>query len=251
VVGVDTTRSARSTRFAARDARFPFVKICCITSLEEAQLAIAAGASALGLVSNMPSGPGIITEVEIARIAVNIPTGVESTLLTQLQTAHLIAEQHARCGTSALQLVDCVPVPELRKLRVLLPTVKLIQVVHVIGRESIATAVAVAPFVDALLLDSGNATAPIRELGGTGRTHDWAISGEICRSVDTPVFLAGGLNGTNVASAIRTVQPFGVDVCSGVRSNDRLDSAKLVAFFLALQHDTAQHVGWVENPANP
>jgi phosphoribosylanthranilate isomerase len=109
--------------------------------------------------------------------------------------------------------------------------VSLVQVVHVTGTESVDEAIAVAPHVDAVLLDSGNQSLAIKELGGTGRTHDWRLSRQIREAIDVPMFLAGGLNPGNVAQAMREVQPFGIDVCSGLRTGGRLDQEKLGEFF--------------------
>ena len=92
----------------------------------------------------------------------------------------------------------------------------------------------IAPFVDALLLDSGNQKLAVKELGGTGRVHDWRISRRIRDAVDVPLFLAGGLNAGNVAAAVAAVQPHGVDVCRGVRTDGKLDPAKLRAFVAAM-----------------
>ncbi len=181
----------------------------------------------------MPSGPGPIDEDLIAAIAAAAPASVQTFLLTALQAADAIAEQHRRCGTSVVQLVDELALSELRRLRALLPAVKLVQVIHVTGAEAIAQAQAAAPLVDALLLDSGNPSLAIKQLGGTGRTHDWALSRRIRDSVHVPVWLAGGLGAHNVAAAIAAVQPHGVDLCNGVRSEGRLDAAKLKAFFVA------------------
>lgn len=211
-----------------------FVKICCIAELEEARLAIAAGASAIGLVSAMPSGPGPIEEDVIARIAASVRPPAETFLLTCLRDADAIAEQQRRCGTTAVQLVDRVPESDLRRLRRLLPHTRLIQVIHVMGPESVDEAQAVAPLVDRLLLDSGNPRAAVKELGGTGRVHDWALSRRIRASVRTPVLLAGGLHPGNVREAIDRVTPAGVDVCSGLRTDGRLDAGKLHAFFAAI-----------------
>ena len=208
----------------------PFIKICCIASRDEARLAISAGASAIGLVSAMPSGPGPIADVLIADIAAIVPPPIATFLLTCRQDADSIVEQHALCRTSTLQLVDTVAPAELEKLRARLPGIKLVQVIHVGGEESIDEARAVAPFVDALLLDSGNQKLAVKELGGTGRVHDWRISRRIRDAVDLPLFLAGGLNAGNVAAAVAAVQPHGVDICSGVRTEGRLDAAKLRAF---------------------
>lgn len=200
-------------------------------------MAVTAGASALGLVSSMPSGPGVIAEETIARIAALVPPPVATFLLTSRQEAKAIIAQHRCCATSTLQLVDHVAHDELRKLRVALPGIRIVQVIHVTGVASVEEAVAVAPLVDALLLDSGNQKLPVKELGGTGRVHDWSLSRKIRETAGKPVFLAGGLNTGNVASAVAAVKPFGVDLCSGVRSNGRLDRAKLHDFFAALARD--------------
>jgi phosphoribosylanthranilate isomerase len=212
----------------------PALKICCISSVEEARIAIAHGASALGLVSAMPSGPGVIDEALIAEIAAEVPPTIDTFLLTSLQDADAIVAQQRRCRTSTLQLVDHVPHAELLRLRAALPGIRLVQVIHVAGAASIDAAAAAAPFVDALLLDSGNPGLAVKQLGGTGRVHDWALSARIRERVGVPLFLAGGLRPENVAQAVATVRPFGLDICSGVRSDGRLDAAKLARFVAAL-----------------
>lgn len=221
-----------------RPARLPRVKICCIGSAFEAELAIRHGSSAVGLVSAMPSGPGVIPESEIAEIATRIPPGVASVLLTSLQTAQAIIAQQHRCRTNTLQLVDRVDQKVYSALRHALPGIGIVQVIHVTGREALEEAQSLAQYVDALLLDSGNPTAAVKELGGTGRLHDWALSRTIRDTVGVPVYLAGGLTPENVAEAIRTVGPFGLDVCSGVRANGALDEAKLARFFEAVRSAT-------------
>jgi phosphoribosylanthranilate isomerase len=209
----------------------PRVKICCIASVEEASMAIEAGASAVGLVSAMPSGPGPIPEELIAEIAATIPPGVSSFLLTCLQDAASIIDQQQRLRVNTIQICDRLTNGSYQDLREALPGVSLVQVVHVRGPEAVDEAIAVAPHVDAILLDSGNQSLTIKELGGTGRTHDWTLSRKIRESIDVPLFLAGGLNPANVAAAIREVQPFGIDVCSGLRTNGHLDREKLKQFF--------------------
>jgi phosphoribosylanthranilate isomerase len=212
----------------------PRVKVCCIASIEEAQLALAHGASALGLVSAMPSGPGVIGEDRIASIAAWAPASADTFLLTAHQEAAALVAQHERCGTTTLQLVDHVPVEEIRKLRKALPDLRLVQVIHVQGEHSVAEAVGIAPYVDALLLDSGSPGKPVKELGGTGRTHDWNLSRRIREAVRIPVWLAGGLHPGNAAKAVAEVAPYGLDVCSGLRTDGKLDSHKIEAFFAAL-----------------
>ena len=213
-------------------AATPVVKICCIASVDEARLAIDAGAHALGLVSAMPSGPGVIADATIAQIAAAVALPTETFLLTSRTTAESIAAQHALARTTTLQLVDHVPHAELRRLRTLCPGVRLVQVIHVVGEASIAEAQGATPWVDALLLDSGNPGLPVKELGGTGRRHDWTLSRKIRDVVaPMPLFLAGGLHAGNVAEAIRNVRPFGLDLCNGVRTNGRLDATRLREFF--------------------
>ena len=210
------------------------IKICCIKNIAEATMAIGYGASALGFVSAMPSGPGPISEEEIAEIIPQIPAGVATFLLTSRLDAPSIIAQQVKTRANTLQLVDAVSVAVHRELKAALPGVTLVQVIHVVGRESIAEALAVDPFVDALLLDSGNPGLPIKQLGGTGRVHDWGISREICSAVSRPVYLAGGLNAGNVAEAIQRVRPYGVDLCNGVRTGGFLDESKLSQFVSAV-----------------
>lgn len=200
-------------------------------SVEEAQLAIRFGASAIGLVSAMPSGPGVIYDTLIAEIARTIPPGVASFLLTSKHSSAEIIHQQRRSGANTIQICDHVDVGCYNELRNGMPGIKIVQVLHVRGEESIDESRNIAPYVDALLLDSGNPSLPIKELGGTGRVHDWNISRAIVEAVSVPVYLAGGLNAANVAEAIRQVQPFGVDVCSGVRTDGFLDEEKLILFF--------------------
>jgi len=213
----------------------PRVKICCIASVEEAWLAIEHGASAVGLVSAMPSGPGPIPEELIAEIAATIPPGVSSFLLTCHQHAEAIIDQQRRLRVNTIQICDRLPAESYARLREQLPGVALVQVVHVTGAEAVDEAIAIAPEVDAILLDSGNQSLPIKELGGTGRTHDWSLSRKIREAIGIPLYLAGGLKPENVAAAIEQVRPFGIDVCSGLRTEGRLDPQKLTAFFKATE----------------
>lgn len=216
------------------------IKICCIKSVDEARLAIRSGATAVGLVSEMPSGPGVIPEERIAEIVSAVAGEVETFLLTSQRETDAIVAQQRRTGASCLQLVDTLPSGGLEVLRSALPDTGLIQVVHVLNEASIDLAVGVSPHCDALLLDSGSPSGPVRELGGTGRVHDWSLSRRIVERARAPVYLAGGLGPANVAEAIRTVRPTGVDLCSGVRTDGRLDPQKLAAFFHAVYAASAE-----------
>lgn len=209
------------------------VKICCIANEQEAADAISFGASAIGLVGAMPSGPGPIADVDIERIARSVPPPIATFLLTSEQTPRRIIEHHLRTRTSTIQIVDLLEGRDYAPIKASLPGVKLVQVIHVIDESSVNEACEIAEHVDAILLDSGNPKLAVKELGGTGRRHDWRLSRTIVETCRKPVFLAGGLNAENVREAIETVQPFGLDLCSGVRTDGKLDPRKLELFFAA------------------
>lgn len=211
----------------------PRIKICCISSIDEARTAVAFGASALGLVGNMPSGPGVIGDDLIRTIARTVPPPIGTFLLTSETSADDIIAHHQRTWTNTIQLVDELQDAAYNKLRAAMPTIKLVQVIHVLDEASVDEALRMAEHVDALLLDSGNPNLAVKELGGTGRVHNWNLSRRIVEQARVPVFLAGGLNVHNVQAALEQVQPFGLDLCSSVRSNSKLDPQKLEAFFMA------------------
>ena len=101
----------------------PRVKICCISSVQEGRLAIRYGAAAVGLVSEMPSGPGVIPDRMIREIVATIPPGVASFLLTSLQSASLIIDQHQRLRTNTIQLCDNLDDGTYQDLREAMPGV--------------------------------------------------------------------------------------------------------------------------------
>ncbi len=209
----------------------PRIKICCIANKQEAFDAIEAGAAALGLVGKMPSGPGVISDEEIFQIAQIVPPPIATFLLTSETNSKDIIEHYRKAQTTTIQIVDELAERDHYEISRALPNVKIVQVVHVVDEKSVDEAIELAESIDAILLDSGNPNLKIKELGGTGRRHDWKLSRKIVESIKKPVFLAGGLNADNVREAIETVQPFGLDVCSGVRTNGKLDKFKLKIFF--------------------
>jgi phosphoribosylanthranilate isomerase len=210
------------------------IKICCILSSQEARIAIDHGADALGLVGKMPNGPGPIPDWLISEIAKTIPPPIASFLLTSEQSSAEIIYHVKRVDTNTVQIVDELTTGTYSDIRTALPHLKIVQVIHVIDENSIDEAIRIAPDVDALLLDSGDPKASIKTLGGTGNIHNWEISRDIVKSVDKPVFLAGGLHAGNIREAIQKVLPFGVDVCSGVRTDGKLDPTKLDSFIKAV-----------------
>ena len=213
----------------------PRVKICCISSVSEALMAIAYGASAVGLVGPMPSGPGVISDELIAEIASKIPPPIASFLLTSKIRVNDIISHHRKTNTNTIQIVDELKEGSYASLRKALPAIRIVQVIHIFGEQSIEYALRISEEVDALLLDSGNPFLQVKELGGTGRIHNWNISRKIVDQSKVPVFLAGGLNASNVKEAIDKVRPFGLDICSGVRTAGQLDVRKLEEFFHQVQ----------------
>jgi len=197
-------------------------------------MAIKYGASAIGLVGKMPSGPGVIADRLIYEIVRIIPPSVATFLLTSETQADDILAHHHRTQTTTIQLVDRIQLDQYQRLRDELPGVKLVQVIHVIDHNSVKEAIEVSAFVDAILLDSGNPNLQVKQLGGTGRTHNWDLSRQIRESINIPLFLAGGINKDNVQEAVEQVKPFGIDLCSSVRTNRHLDETKLAAFFSAI-----------------
>lgn len=216
--------------------QLPRIKVCCIASEQEAWMAIDAGTDALGLVTAMPSGAGVITDDVAASIALMTPPGVDTFLLTCRRDAYSVVEQHRSIRTTTIQLVARVELRELARIRDALPGVRLVQVIHVQGEVSLRMAQSVVGHVDAVLLDSGHPTATTKELGGTGRRHDWSISRRIRETLNIPVFLAGGLTPGNVGQAVREVGPYGIDVCSGLRVDGSLDGHLLIEFFRSARH---------------
>ena len=210
------------------------LKVCCMMAMAEAREAVAQGADAVGLVGAMPSGPGPIDDALAAEIARAVPPPVATFLLTSFHSGEEIAGHVRKVGATAVQIVRHIELREYGALRRLLHGVKIVQVVHVEDASALGMAQDYARLADALLLDSGRPKAALEELGGTGRAHDWAVSARIVAGVSVPVFLAGGLNAGNVAEAVRRVRPYGVDLCSGVRTDGRLDAGKLRAFVAAL-----------------
>lgn len=210
------------------------VKVCCISDASEVALAVDAGASALGFVASMPSGPGILDDARITELAGRVPPGVSRFLLTERLDTDGIVDHVARTGVDVVQVCDHVDPAVLAGVREC-SAVRVVAVVHAGAPGAEDYAARVAPVAHALLLDSGRPGADFKELGGTGRTHDWAISRRIVEASCVPVWLAGGLSPANVAAAIEQVRPFGVDLCTGIRTDGALDAQKLHAFMAAVR----------------
>jgi phosphoribosylanthranilate isomerase len=211
------------------------IKICCISSIDEAAMAVGAGADAIGLVGQMPSGPGVLDDDLVREIAASVPPAVGTFLLTQAADADAIADHVRRCATNTVQIVNHIAPSEYPKLIRLLPdSIRRVQVIHVEGREALDLIDGYSPYIHAFLLDSGRPTAAVQELGGTGRVHDWTISRQFVERSPRPVFLAGGLNSGNIQEAFGTVAPYGVDLCSSIRIDGKLSKSLLTEFVSAV-----------------
>lgn len=217
------------------------IKVCCIASLDEAMLAVRHGADAIGLVGAMPSGPGPIDDSLIAEIAAAAPPPVAAFLLTSETQADAIADHVRRTGVPVVQIVCHLDPEQSARLAGLIPATRRVQVVHVEDEAALRLIPLYAPYVHAFLLDSGRPSAAVPEFGGTGRVHDWTVSRAFVEASPRPVFLAGGLSPANVGEAVLRVRPYGVDLCSGIRTDGRLDPVKLEAFVAAVRAaDAAQ-----------
>jgi len=196
-------------------------------------MAIDAGADAVGLVARMPSGPGPISDEEIADIAAWVPPPIATFMLTAETTADAISRHLDRTRPTSVQIVSHIAQAEAEKLAVLQPNMRRVQVIHVEDERALDLIPIYAPYMHAFLLDSGRPDADTPELGGTGRRHDWSISRAFVKASPLPVFLAGGLTPDNARQAVRDVRPYGLDLCTGVRTNGRLDEVKLTDFIAA------------------
>jgi phosphoribosylanthranilate isomerase len=216
------------------------IKICCIASAEEAQLAIAAGADALGFIGVVPPSPRAIPDEAIAGIAATVPPPVATVLVSSQRDAEAISAQVRRTRPSVIQVVAPIDPAEWALLAELEPHLRRIQVIHVEGPEALDFIPLYAPHVHAFLLDSGKAASATPYYGGTGETHDWAISAAFVARSPLPVFLAGGITPANAAEAIRQVRPYGLDLCTGLRTDGRLDPARLAEVVRAVRDADAE-----------
>lgn len=166
-------------------------------------------------------------------------TPIATFLLTAETTADTISAHIRATRPTTVQVVSHIDPAQSARLAELEPYVRRVQVIHVEDNSALDLIPLYTPYVHAFLLDSGRPNATIAELGGTGRPHDWAISAAFVKASSRPVFLAGGLTHENVGVAMRQVRPFGLDLCSGVRTEGRLDPEKLAAFVRAVEREDA------------
>lgn len=215
------------------------VKICCIRTSAEAHLAVNLGADAVGFVAQRPPSPRTIPDVEIAAITPLVPSSVSTFLLTSELTAEAISAHVRSTHPTAVQILPQLEPTESVRLAQLEPHIHRVQVIHVDGMEALKLIPVYAPHVHAFLLDSGKPNAAIPQYGGTGRKHDWDVSAAFVKASPLPVYLARGLSAENAGTAIKQVRPYGLDLCTGVRTDGRLDMEKLKKFMVAVREADA------------
>ena len=207
------------------------VKICGLSRVEHALVAAEAGADAVGcLVGLEHASPDQVSAATARAVYSVLPPFVARVLVTHQTTLGNVSELVRETGATAVQLHGEYPLVAVPALREAFPYLSILKCVHVTGEEAIAAARAAARVADAVLLD----TKVRGRIGGTGKTHDWSISAKIVETCPKPVILAGGLNPSNVADAIKRVRPWGVDTNSGTRATGGVkDHAKIRAFIAA------------------
>ena len=207
------------------------VKICGITTIEEAKLALSCGADALGFLIGLDYRTEDAIDPSAAeKIIASLPPFVSSVLVTHRTEPGWLAEMSQKIGCNTVQLHGEFPPEEIPRLREQIPYARVIKAVHVVDASSAALAMHAARWADAILLDTKTAT----RIGGTGITHDWSISARIVKQATKPVILSGGLNPENVRAAITTVSPYAVDVNTGVENPDGSKSQEKVRAFIRL-----------------
>lgn len=198
----------------------------------DAALAVKFGADAIGvLVGQKHSSPDFVTAEQACRIVRSLPPFINSVLVTHLEDAEEVMDLVRRCQVNTLQIHSAMMPEGIQRIRAALGWLKLIKAIHVVNENSILEMDRYTDLVDAFLLDT--VLPATGQVGGTGKTHDWAISRQIVARAKRPVILAGGLTAENVARAIRAVSPFGVDVNSGTKGPDGFKDAQKLRDFIS------------------
>ncbi|MBE6506754.1 MAG: phosphoribosylanthranilate isomerase [Methanocorpusculum parvum] len=189
-------------------------KICGTGTRDDLEIAVTAGADAVGfIVGTTHTSEDSLSPAEARAMIRSLPPFVSGVVVTHLTDADDLVRIVEETGCSVLQIQDSVPVETLVLLREQFSYLFLIKAVHVLDESAVDTAKSFEPYADAVLLDSRTAD----RIGGTGITHDWSISAKVVEAVSKPVILAGGLRPENLAAAMSVVKPYAVDVHSGVK----------------------------------
>lgn len=187
------------------------VKLCGITSNGDRDAAVAAGADAVGVIVDVNvETPREISAERAAKLVDGVPPFVTTVLVTMPDSVEEAVTLLDKVGADAIQVHSTLPPEYVGGLRERINGA----VLAAVGPD--ADLAAYADAADALLVDSVDSEGG----GGTGETQDWEHTRKLVADIDTPVVLAGGLTPENVGEAVRTVDPFAVDVASGVERDD-------------------------------
>ena len=190
------------------------VKICGITSVKDLNIAIEAGADAIGMVVDVAQSPRNITITQAKEIIKATPLFIDTVVVTVPEDINYLVKLNQELKPRILQVHGLENL--YKKIRDKLPYVQLFGAVRVKPGLNIEEVIKFTSYLDAILLDS---YVPGKK-GGSGVTHDWEISKRIKKAIaPTPLILAGGLTPQNIKKAINTVKPNGVDVSSGVEAS--------------------------------
>lgn len=203
------------------------VKICGIARIEDALDCTRLGADAIGVIAEVPvDTPRKVSVDEARRIFDALPDATERFLVIMPQNLKEAIDLYESADPDVIQLHSKEPLSFVEALKGELPC-KLAKTIHVQGHSSIEKALENSRYCDYLLLDT-----PSKVGGGSGRTHDWAISKMLVERVNVPVIMSGGLNPLNIVDAINTIKPAYVDASSGVESRPGVKDPKKVKLFI-------------------
>ncbi len=203
------------------------VKICGITREEDLAVAVSAGADAVGFLVGVPASPRNLTPERAETLLRQVPVFVDSVVVTAPQSIEGLAEVCETLKPTAIQIHGKKSF-DASEVREMIKGTRLIKTIYVTKDALNQAAIEELKAFDAVLLDSCSKG----QYGGTGKVHDWVLSRQIREAVaPLPVILAGGLKPENVKEAVQTVQPYAVDVASGVELRPAIkDHEKVRAF---------------------
>lgn len=209
-------------------------KICGLTRERDVDAAVDAGADAVGFVVDVPvDSPREISVQRARSLAARVPPFVTTVLVTMPESPQRAVDRVDAVGPDAVQCHGDLPPGDVAYLRSQVDA----RVLKVVDADDVEAARRYEDVADALLVDSADGDGG----GGTGVTHDWERTRDALASLDAPVILAGGLTPANVAAAIGTVEPYAVDVASGVESKGGVKDHDLVRAFVnevdGVEHD--------------
>ena len=201
------------------------VKICGVTNLSDVRMCVEAGADFIGNIVNIPSSPRSISPEKSHNILSNLPDAKKSVAVLIENELESIKKIVNIIDPDFIQLHGSESPQFVKKVIESVPA-GVVKTIHVSGEESVEEALLFSGFCDAILLDTYS-----KDHGGSGQQHDWKISKEIVNQVKCDVFLAGGLNPENVARAKSIVNPYCLDVSSGVEKKPGIkDPLKVKSF---------------------